>query len=492
MGAPTIPAFVRGETVWDDPVAFGGTGEACAFRAPDPVALLDRLPLTDPLRMRDLAEVTTSDVVDYLAELGPRLRLSVNGFLREALEHSAAWSDMTPPVLSACYEQLPSLFTPEAVRAVAEGTVGSRFLDGWQEVASPGGGTAAVRAVGARAVHIIAGNNPIIAAITIIRNALVRGDAVIKTPANDPLTAVAVARTMAETAPGHPLTRHLAVAYWKGGDAAVEDRLYQPGNIDKIVAWGGLASVRHVTRYIQPGVELVTLDPKLSATIVGAEAFADEASMAETARLAAVDVGALNQLGCFNARVVHVVTGLDPAGLERAEHWGELLHREILRLPAAVSTPARWFDPELRASLRALRTSPDWYRVIGGHDAAGAVVVSRVAEPVDFHTALSGRVANVVPVASPRDALKAMNAYTQTVGVYPESLKRRLRDLLPLYGVQRLVSLGYATRFRPDVPQDAMEPVRRMVKWIVDESCSPDDVHPLGHLDRRAEPWERS
>ncbi|MGW0073486.1 acyl-CoA reductase, partial [Streptosporangium sandarakinum] len=115
-----------------------------------------------------------------------------------------------------------------------------------------------------------------------------------------------------------------------------------------------------------------------------------------------------------------------------------------------------------------------------------------VAEPVDFHTALSGRVANVVPVASPRDALKAMNAYTQTVGVYPESLKRRLRDLLPLYGVQRLVSLGYATRFRPDVPQDAIEPVRRMVKWIVDESCSPGDVHPLGHLDRRAEPWGRS
>ena len=38
----------------------------------------------------------------------------------------------------------------------------------------------------------------------------------------------------------------------------------------------------------------------------------------------------------------------------------------------------------------------------------------------------------------------AVTAYTQTVGVYPESLKKQLRDELPLYGAQRLTSLGYA------------------------------------------------
>ena len=38
----------------------------------------------------------------------------------------------------------------------------------------------------------------------------------------------------------------------------------------------------------------------------------------------------------------------------------------------------------------------------------------------------------------------AVNAYTQTVGIYPESLKRALRDQLPLFGAQRLTSLGYA------------------------------------------------
>ncbi len=65
-----------------------------------------------------------------------------------------------------------------------------------------------------------------------------------------------------------------------------------------------------------------------------------------------------------------------------------------------------------------------------------------------------------------------MTAYTQTVGVYPEALKRELRDRLPFHGAQRLVSLGHAADANVALPQDAIEPVRRMVRWIVDESWS--------------------
>jgi len=142
-----------------------------------------------------------------------------------------------------------------------------------------------------------------------------------------------------------------------------------------------------------------------------------------------------------------------------------------------VSTKAKRFDPELRASIDALRATPDWYRVYGGADGEGAVIVSQLDEPVEFHRSLSGRVANVVPIAEPADALPAINASTQTVGIYPESLKAELRDVLPLYGAQRLVSLGYAADPHLALPQDAIEPVRRMAKWIVDESC--ERVPPL-------------
>ena len=479
MADIVVRAFIRGATVATPLLEFGGRSGEAAFRAPDPSALLGRLVVDDPGRLADLYSLTFDDIVDFLAAVGENLALHRNAFLQEAVEHAAWFSDMTEPLVRSSYEQLASVFAPETVREVAEQAIGVRFLDGWDTIRMHDGRLAAVRAFGARTVHIVAGNSPLIAAATIVRNAILRSDAIIKLPSNDPFTALAIARTMGEIAPDHPITRHLSVAYWKGGDTAFEEELYRPRNVEKIVAWGGLASVRHVTRYIQPGLELISMDPKRSATLIGPEAFASDAVLDDVAARSAADIGALNQLGCVNARVLHVVSGTDAEGLERANDLGRRIYTEMQRLPKEVSTPAKRFDPRLRAAIRALRAAPGWYRVIGGDDGEGAVIVSQFSEPVDFHPALSGRVANVVPIDDPGEALRAMNAYTQTVGIYPESLKRELRDALPLYGVQRLVSLGYAASATYALPHDAIEPVRRLAKWIVEETYEPDAAQPL-------------
>jgi hypothetical protein len=336
-----------------------------------------------------------------------------------------------------------------------------------------------IRAFGSRAVHVVAGNSPVLSGVSVIRNAVTRSDAVIKTPSNDPLTAVAIARTMCEMDPDHPLTRHLAAAYWKGGDPVVEEHLYRPEHVEKIVAWGGLASVRHVTRFIQPGLELLALDPKRSASIVGPEAFASEDAMRDVAQRIACDVGTQNQEGCANARVVYALSGTDPAGLDRLNRLGELTYEAILQLPESFSTKPLRFDPELRSYLDASRLDGDWYRVVGGQDDEGAVVVSQIDEPVDYSALLSGRVANLVPVDDLDRVTGAVTAYTQTVGIWPERLKVELRDVLPLYGAQRLVSLGYACSVTLAGPQDAIEPLRRMCKWIVEETCEPTVVLPM-------------
>ena len=483
MGANTItqivPAVIRGDTIVDQSVTFGGRDGSASFQAPDPSSLLGRLPLRDPGALADIHAIPFEEIVDYLVGLGGRLELASNPFLQAALEFSEQWSDMTPPLMRASFDQLPHLFSAEVVREIADQAVGIPYLEGWVPHEMADGRTASIRAMGARAVHIIAGNTPWVAALSVIRNAITRSDAIVKMPSNDPVTAVAIAQTMCEMAPDHPITRHLSVAYWKGGATDVEEALYRPANIEKIVAWGGLASVTHVIRYVQPGLELITLDPKRSATLIGPEAFDSEEDLRDVARRAATDVGALNQLGCANARVVYVVSGVDEAGIARANRLGQAIYDELQSLPEAVSTKAKRFDPELRASIDALRASPEFYRVIGGAADEGAVIVSQLEDRVEFHRSLSGRVANVVPIADPADALKAMDAYTQTVGIYPESLKQSLRDRLPLHGAQRLISLGYAAHGNIALPQDAIEPVRRMVRWIVDERCDPAEVTPL-------------
>jgi Acyl-CoA reductase (LuxC) len=469
------PAVVRGELVEDGLVTFGGRGGQTSFRAPDPATLVDRLG-GGPTCLRDVFDLPFDEIVEYLDALGRRLVLDENTFLQEALEHSMGWADLTPPLVQASFERLPAMFEAAAVREVAEAAIGVAYLDGWATRRMADGRTASVRAVGARTVHIIAGNSPLISAVSIIRNAMTRSDAIIKAPSNDPLTALAIARTMVEMAPDHPLTRHLSVAYWKGGDTAIEERLYRPEYVEKIIAWGGLQSVRHVTRYIQPGLELITLDPKRSATIIGPEAFADDRTLRMVARRTAADIGTLNQVACVNARVVHVASGIDAAGIAAANRFGQLVYEELQRLPAEISTKAKRFDPELRANIDGLRTSPEWYQVIGGRADEGAVLVSQLDEAVEFQHALSGRVANIVPIAAPADALRSVDAYTQTIGIFPESLKTELRDLLGMHGAQRLVSVGHAADAHEGLPQDGIEPLRRAVKWIVDEAWEPIDA----------------
>lgn len=481
MSPYRVPLFLRGEVIESDLVPFpirgGGT-----FEAPDPLLHVDRLPLATPMDLADLQAVPFDEVLDVLEALGQALDFQRNEHLQASHEAAVVANPLPEAMLRNSYVMLPPLFAREAVRDLAESQIGIDHLEGWVPRRLPDGREVRVRAFGSRTVHIPAGNGGLVSAVTILRSILTRSDAIIKAPSNDPLTAFAIARTLAEVAPDHPITRHLVVAYWKGGDTAVEERLYVPEKVEKIVAWGGLASVRHVTRYIQPGLELIALDPKRSATIIGPEAFADDATLDDVAARAACDIGVANQEGCANARVLYVLSGTDEAGLDRANRLGQAIYDKLVALPEYVSTPPRYVDRELAAFVEGTRLNEDWYRVIGGEQGEGAVIVSQFDEPVDYSALLSGRVANLVPVDDLSRVTAAVTAYTQTIGIYPESLKRELRDVLPLFGAQRLTTLGYACSVTVAMPQDAIEPLRRMCKWIVDEECDPAEVLPLWEL----------
>ena len=89
---------------------------------------------------------------------------------------------------------------------------------------------------------------------------------------------------------------------------------------------------------------------------------------------------------------------------------------------------------------------------------------------------LSGRVANIVPIDDVEMAIRSVNAYTQTIGVYPDKLKEEVRDRLGLHGAQRVVSLGLALSTMLALPQDAIEPLRRMCRWVACETGRPDNT----------------
>lgn len=474
MTQPIAPMIIRGQVITDNLIEVGGRGGDLAFLTPDAHKYIDKLPLGNPARLADLYTLSFDDILDYAQALGERLDFASNPYLQEACELSYLTAPTTPTMVKGSYMGLRHMLTREAITEAVESTVGIKYLEGWVKQKLIDGTELETRCFGARTLHIVAGNATSLSLLTIIRNMVLRSDAIIKAPSNDPFTALAIARTMVDMAPEHPLTKHLSVAYWKGGDQAFEQRLYQPQNLEKIVAWGGYASMKHVTQYVQPGLELISLDPKRSASIIGKGTFASEATMREAAVRLAMDIGALNQKGCVCARVVYVQSGTDEAGLAQLNTFGRYVYDALHTLPNTLSTVPKRYDQNLKAHVDALRLDDEWYQVIGGKDGEGAIICSQIPEPVSFATLLDDRTANLVPVDELSEVMDAVDSYTQTVGIYPESIKDELKDILPLYGAQRIVSLGYAAAMKWAAPQDSIEPLRRMGKWISNQIASPE------------------
>lgn len=467
-----VPFVIRGEILHPSELPRAATLQSGFLVTPDAASSVGKLTIA-ARDMTDLTALRLPDVIEYLHELSDRLRPAHNEYVREAYEASRRTSALPDATLRSTYEQIPGMFNEEAVQRRARALLPVECLEEWVDLPPTGASRhARVRAFGARTVHIIAGNTPAIAAATILNNALTHGDALIKTSSNDLLSAVAIARTMIEMAPDHPLTRHVSVAYWKGGDRRVEHVLYNARHIDKIVAWGGVASIRHITRELSPGVDLITLDPKYGVAILDGAALiaCSDDEIADVASRLALDIGTMSQEACFNTRLVYVL-GNGKREHNVARRLGQLVYDALQALPASASSGPRVFDPELKAELEALRLVDSDHLLIGARANEGAIIVSTGGEPVEFAHHLSGRVANIITMPGIDGVLAAIGTSSQTVTVYPEALKRALRDTLACCGAQRIVPLGCAT-MDPQLaaPHDGMELLRRMCKWIVEEA----------------------
>ena len=242
-----IPIIIRGRVIepGEDAITFGGRNGA-AFRQADPRKYVKQLVLANPGDLRDLRDLPTGEIIAFLSEMGPRLTLD-NPLMQKAFDLALEAGDMTETVLRPIYEAFPYFFDADRLRAQVDAHIGINYLDGWVEQGQPGRSSIFIRAIGTRQLNIIAGNVPVTAGITVIRGALTKGDTLIKTPSNDPFTAAALVQTMIDIDPHHPVTKHFAVAYWKGGDEEVEKQIITPNRIERLTAWGGMASMKPCT-----------------------------------------------------------------------------------------------------------------------------------------------------------------------------------------------------------------------------------------------------
>lgn len=482
-----IPIIARGRIIMpgDDAIEFGGRAGA-VFRAPDPHRHIRDLVLGNPADLADLAEMPTREIIAFLAELGPRLALERNPYLQDAYKLALDAGGLPETILRRVYDGLPGMFNVASMTELVERTIGTRFLDDWVEYDDGPWRNVRLRAVGTRQLHITAGNVPIVAAMTVMRAALTKSDCLIKSPSNDPLTANAIVRTLVEMDAEHPVTRHLAVAYWKGGDEYMDSQICRTSRIDKITAWGGMSSMKHIQKFLTPGLDLTAMNPKFSMSVVGREVLEDDAAREEAAIGIAVLAGMFNQTACANTRLVYVESDTSDESLDKVIAFGRAIHGAMQKLPENISTPAAGRNRDLEGELDAVSMEDELYFTIG-NTVTGGVVVSRFPDRVDFYEQLNNRVVNIVPVADLRDVSRWCDDTTQTVGVYPERLRAELLNVLALSGVQRVVPLVGKD---PDIvhdalfalpsglPHDGIEPMRRGVRWVIDHQPTPEPAAP--------------
>jgi hypothetical protein len=463
-----VPFVLRGRIIEEFDVEHR-SGDI-VFRTPDPHQHLSDIPLRSRTGMSDLHEITIDEIIDFLGALGERLNLTHNEYLQECFSLTVSASNLTEPVLRAIYdEQLAQFFQTRRMKEAVERRLGVAYVEGWVRETDVTGRNARVRAFGARTAHVVAGNGPGVSAQTIVRNALTRSDAIIKTPSNDPVTAIAILRTMVDLDADHPVTKHVSALYWRGGDELVEQVAFSSPNIEKIVAWGGSSAIKHAAKFVGPGVELVALDPKISISLLGAEVLTDGEVGAEAARRLALDVGLMNQEGCVASRVTYIDVEGVPDADDAVRRFATEFFERLQALPSEVSTPVAHLPSGLRDEVEAalLTGEPE---VIGGGTGAGGVLISWDARPVDYTVYLAARYLNLVPVRGFASVMEGLSSTTQTCGVYPPALRMAMRNELALAGVQRVKTLGASGGDNQAVPQDGIEVLRRMCRWIVDDA----------------------
>ena len=455
-----VDHFVRGRLISGDAVKHRSRDLGVDFVTP----AIDLDALVAPRsELPPLLDVPLTEIVDFLVEAGQRMNLDTNPYLQAALEHTIKVNPLPRRVVENLFRRAQHFLTRDGLMCGIESSfINPKALDGWVERTDLHGNRGALRAFPPRMVHMLAGNSPTGCISSIAQGALVKAINVFKMPSSDPFTCVAMLRTMADVDPEHPVVKSMSAVYWRGGDERIEGTLYRPQYFDKIVAWGGGDAIKNVLKYVGPGIQLVSFDPKTSISMIGPEGFESAAVIDEIAEAAATDVSTMNQEACLASRFIFVEG--ERAGVEA------FCARLQERLAVDRETSSEFAHPlpiETREEIEMLGLMDDEAKLWGRPDGRGLVILTD--EPVDFHP--SNKTANVVHVASLDSAIRYVNVATQTIGMFPPARKRAMRDRLASAGAQRVVRLGGAAKHVMGGAHDGMLPLQRFVHWMSDEDA---------------------
>jgi hypothetical protein len=319
----------------------------------------------------------------------------------------------------------------------------------------PATATPRIRALPTRQLHITAGNSPLVPLLSMLRAIWTKSAATIKLPYGATLTGAYLGHLAASTFPDHPITRHLSVLYWPGGDEQFERELFLPGRYDRIVVWGAPDAVVSVTQRAA-FTKTITFNPRYGVSLIGREAFDN---LDQVVSRGVMDTLIESQKACIASQIHYV-----EADRQQAERYARALRDELGCwdgfAPAALS---RQQQGQIRRMKRGTFLGATWFENQADGRFHSAVAVMPDAFNIMEHPLC--RLIVVRPVASLDEAVRYLHPGVATAGVFPEERRHQLSVRIGARGVSNILPLGQAGYTYPGMPHDGMMVLSEMVDW---------------------------
>jgi hypothetical protein len=478
FGPTTDGAYLVAQPVIDRQ-ALEPTGEmrVLIVPAPDPRELVEPDPAAAIMELMRMPLDAVCEFVDAIGEslAAHAIGLSDTGHVLSATSVDDEWMHR------AFVRGLPRMFDGEALRTMVVnelGDLGARRMDGWIAVAAPAEqgistrlaaqtpelrptkpstGPPMMRGVPTTQLHVTAGNMPIVPVISLLWAWATKGACVLKPAADSVPLIAALGTALAEVDLAHPLARHTTLAYWRGGDTAIEASLLADGAFDRRVIWGGRNAVQALA-HRGGAADTIVMRPRYGISFVGRAAVKHD--LQAVVRLAAADSVVANQQACMSS-LLHVVEGTDADADAYSCALADVLDKWDKNYPHRVPDSVQGRLVGLR---RGLLASADWH--LNGSWPGGSAV-ARINRDFDLSRHPGGR---VVLVRAADDLESAIAVHVDRdvshVGVAPASSLRRLREVLAGYGADNVLPLGEAERVYAGRPHDGMQVLNRLVRWV--------------------------
>ncbi len=359
------------------------------------------------IRSRSVAER-----VEALGSAGERFLDPDGRWAREAVPLMAANSRFSESAASEVLAGMAADWTRSRLSALVESEFPGGGLDrGEGAVRTDPAGSEVSRMVSVPEVvtTICSGTVPGVSTTAAIRSLLVGAGTLLKPGAGDVVLPTLFARVLRDIAPD--LADALAVVYWRGGDAVLEDEALTRS--DRIVVYGGDETVRSVRARASTGATLLEYRHRVGVAVVGTTAGnPGEKRLDGVARRMADAVVPYEQRGCVSPSRVYAIGSRDDVRALCAACADALEDRERTT-PAVRTREESAAYQQLVGSLELRRAAGEDVDVWAGK--GWAVTLDPAAEPF-----AGGRIVTVTrleTIEHLREELARYRGRLQAVGV---------------------------------------------------------------------------